>query len=52
MVFKYVLIDDELLRQTPSDIMLTCLGPDDAMLAMDEVHKGICGTHKSALKMK
>jgi hypothetical protein len=29
-----------------------CLGPDDATLAMPEVHEGICGTHQSATKMK
>jgi hypothetical protein len=29
-----------------------CLGPDDATLAMVEVHEGICGTHQSAPKMK
>jgi hypothetical protein len=28
------------------------LGPDDAILAMAEVHEGICGTHQSAPKMK
>jgi hypothetical protein len=50
--FKYVLIDNELYRQTPSDILLKCLGPDDATLAKAEVHEGICGTHQSACKMK
>jgi hypothetical protein len=52
MAFKYVLRDDELYRQTPSDILLTCLGLDDATLGMDEVHEGICGAHQSAPKMK
>ena len=32
--------------------LLKCLGPDDAKLAMAEVHEGIYGTHQSALKMK
>ena len=45
IAFIYVLIDDELYRQTPSDVLLKCLGPDDAILAMAEVHEGICGTH-------
>jgi hypothetical protein len=48
--FKYVLINDELYRRTPSDVMLRCLCPDDAILAMAEVHEGICGTHQSASK--
>jgi hypothetical protein len=52
MTFKYILIDNELYHQTPSDILLQCLGPDDATLAMAEVHEGICGTHQSDLKMK
>jgi hypothetical protein len=50
--FKYVLIDNELYHGTPSDILLKCLGPDDATLAMVEVHEDICGTHQSTPKMK
>jgi hypothetical protein len=49
---KYTLIDNELYHQTTGDVLLKCLGPDDAILAMVEVHKGICGTHQSAPKMK
>jgi hypothetical protein len=49
---KYVLIDNELYRRTPSDVFLKCLGHDDAILAMVKVHEGICGTHQSAPKMK
>jgi hypothetical protein len=50
--FKYVLIDDELYRRTVIDVLLRCLGSDDAILAMAEVHEGIYGTHQSTLKMK
>jgi hypothetical protein len=32
--------------------LLKCLGPDDVILAMAELHEGIYGTHKSAPKMK
>jgi hypothetical protein len=49
---KYVLIDDELYRRTINGILFKCLGPDDAMLAMTEVHGRICGTHQSIPKMK
>jgi hypothetical protein len=49
--FKYVLDDDELYRRTVNDVLLKCLGPDDAILAMVEVHEGIYGTHQSAPKM-
>jgi hypothetical protein len=50
--FKYVLIDDELYRRTAEDLLLKCLDLDQARVAMGEVHKGICGTHQSAPKMK
>jgi hypothetical protein len=50
--FKYVLVDDELYRQSIGDVLLRCLGPNDAILAKTEVHDEICGTHQSAPKMK
>jgi ribonuclease HI len=50
--FKYVLMSDELYRRTVNDVLLKCLGPGDAILAMSEVHEGICGTHQSVPKMK
>jgi hypothetical protein len=50
--FKYVLMSDELYHRTINDVLLKCLGPGDAILAMAEVHEGICGTHQSASKMK
>ena len=49
---RYVLIGDDLYRRTIAGVLLKCLGPDDSVLAMAEVHEGICGTHQSALKMK
>jgi hypothetical protein len=45
---KYILIDNELYCQTIGNVLLKCLGPDDVILAMAEVHEGICGTHQSA----
>ena len=44
--------DGELYRRTVDDLLLKCLGPDQARLAMAEVHEGICGTHQSAPKIK
>jgi hypothetical protein len=32
--FKYVLMNDELYRRTVNDVLLKCLGPDNAILAM------------------
>jgi hypothetical protein len=49
---KFVLDDGELYCRTADDLLLKCLGPDQARLAMVEVHEGICGTHQSAPKMK
>jgi hypothetical protein len=50
--FKYVLVDDELYRQIVDDVLLRCLGMDDVILVMAEVHEGICGAHQLAPKMK
>ena len=52
LAFKYILIDDELYRRTAEDVLLKCLGSDQAHIAMGDVHEGICGTHQSAPKMK
>jgi hypothetical protein len=49
---KFILDGNELYRWTVDDFLLKCLGPDQARLAMAEVHEGICGTHQSAPKMK
>jgi hypothetical protein len=43
---------DELYCWTADDLLLKCLGPDEARLAVAEVHERICGTHQSAPKMK
>ena len=51
LTFKYVLVDDELYRQTADDILLKCLGTDQDLVAMG-VHEGICGIHQSSPKMK
>jgi hypothetical protein len=49
---KFILDDGKLYRRTADDLLLKCLGPDQARLAMAEVHEDICGTHQSAPKMK
>jgi hypothetical protein len=49
---KYVMLDNTLYRQTIDDLLLKCLGADQSRIAMGKVHKGICGTHQSAHKMK
>ena len=52
LAFKYILVEDELYRRTADDVLLKCLGIDQARVAMGEVHEGICGKHQSAPKMK
>ena len=52
LVFKYILVVDELYRRTADDVLLKCLGTDHARVVMGEVHEDICGTHQSATKMK
>jgi hypothetical protein len=52
IAFKFTLINDEFYRRTTEELLLKCLDCDQAKIAMSEIHKGICGTHQSALKMK
>jgi hypothetical protein len=49
---KYVVLDNTLYRRTIDGLLLKCLCSDQSKIAMGEVHKGICGTHQSAHKMK
>jgi hypothetical protein len=50
--FKYVMLDNTLYRRTIDGLLLKCLGLNQSKIAMGGVHKGICGTHQSAYKMK
>ncbi|KAM2288393.1 hypothetical protein ACFXTI_029274 [Malus domestica] len=42
---KYVLWAKNLLRKTPDGLLLKCLGQEESMRVMAEVHEGICGAH-------
>jgi hypothetical protein len=48
---KYTSLDDDLYRRTIDDVLLNCLGEEQAKVAVREVHDGICGAHQSAHKM-
>jgi hypothetical protein len=48
----FALDNGELYRRIVDDLLLKCLVPHQARLAMTKVHEGICGTHQSAPKMK
>jgi hypothetical protein len=47
-----MLHNDELYWRIAEDLLLKCLGPDQARVAMGEVHEGICGMHQWAPKIK
>jgi hypothetical protein len=50
--FQVCVHNDELYRRTTEDLLLKCLGSDQARVAMGEVHEGIYGTYQSAPKIK
>jgi hypothetical protein len=48
---KYTSLDDDLYRITIDNVLLKCLGKEQAKVAVREVHDGICGAHQLAHKM-
>jgi hypothetical protein len=50
--FKYVLHNDELYQRTVKDLLLKCIGSNQARVAMGEVHEDICSMHQLVPKMK
>jgi hypothetical protein len=50
-VLKYKSLDDDLSWRTIDGVLLKCLGEEQAMVAVREVHDRICGAHQSAYKM-
>jgi hypothetical protein len=49
---KYTIMVGNLYRHTVGEFLLKCLGVEQSHIAMGEVHKGLCGMHQSAFKMK
>ncbi|KAM1353075.1 hypothetical protein ACFX2H_032600 [Malus domestica] len=49
---KYVLWVKNLLRKTPDGLLLKCLGQEESMRVMAEVHEGICGAHQAGTKIR
>ncbi|CAN6542580.1 unnamed protein product [Malus baccata var. baccata] len=49
---KYVLWEENLLRKTPDGLLLKCLGQEESIRVMVEVHEGICGAHQAGTKMR
>jgi hypothetical protein len=50
-VLMYKSLDDDLYRRTIDGVLLKCLGKEQAKVAIQEVHDGICGAHQAAYKM-
>jgi hypothetical protein len=50
-VLKYTLMDDELYQTTIDDVLLKCLGEEQAKVTVREDHDGICGAHQLSYKM-
>ena len=48
----YVIFDKELYKKGQDGLLLRCLEKHEAMLAMAEVHEGICGAHQAGVKMR
>ncbi|XP_070667423.1 uncharacterized protein [Malus domestica] len=49
---NYVSYQNELYRKGEDDLLLLCLGPQEAAQAITEVHEGICGAHQLGRKMR
>ncbi|XP_050920123.1 uncharacterized protein LOC127137740 [Lathyrus oleraceus] len=49
---SYVLMGNELFKKTPEEILLKCLGENEAYLALSSVHSGACGAYQAGHKMK
>ncbi|KAK2969914.1 hypothetical protein RJ640_000527 [Escallonia rubra] len=49
---KYFLLDNDLFKRTPEGLALRCLGQQEAIHVMAEVHEGICGAHQARIKMR
>ncbi|CAN6543126.1 unnamed protein product [Malus baccata var. baccata] len=49
---KYVMWDKSMLRKTPDGLLLKCLGQEESIKVMTEVHEGICGAHQAVTKMR
>ena len=52
-VVQFILIDGQLFKKAlGDDVILKCLGKNEAMHLMFEVHERISGAHQAGIKMK
>jgi ribonuclease HI len=52
MTIKYILLEDDLYYRTIDEVLLKCLGEEEAKTLMGEIHEGVYGAHQSTFKMK
>ncbi|KAI5334365.1 hypothetical protein L3X38_024498 [Prunus dulcis] len=48
----YVIRDEVLFRIGSDDLLMKCLGKKEQLVAMTEVHEGVCGAHQAGIKMR
>ncbi len=42
---SYCLLDEQLYKKTTEEVILKCLGAEEALVVMGETHEGLCGAH-------
>lgn len=49
---NYVIMGNDLFRRAYDGMTLQCIGQDEQMKVIAEVHEGICGDHQAKEKMR
>ena len=49
---QYIMYGNALYKRGADELLLECIGPNEALTAMAEVHEGICGAHQPGVKMR
>ncbi|XP_050211472.1 uncharacterized protein LOC126661660 [Mercurialis annua] len=52
LALNYVVLAGELYKKGFEGLLFRCIGPQEAMLAMAEVHEGIAGAHQAGPRMR
>ncbi|CAL9021348.1 unnamed protein product [Prunus brigantina] len=51
MALNYLMWNEDLVRKSKDEVLLSCLGKKEYMKVMGETHEGICGAHQGGRKM-
>ena len=49
---QYIVYNNALYKRGADGLLLECLGPQEALTAMAEVHEGICSAHQPGVKIR